>query len=106
MEEKIKKAFLSENIANIANYNKLMPQELVVTKDLDEFKIMGTKPINNNNFPSNYFIIYKNQIFVHEQHLHGTENPDIVFTRAKKGPKETEYKCYKVSKKGLFVKNR
>ena len=104
MEEKIKKAFLTDNIANIENYRVLKPQELIVTKDLDEFKIMATKPTNNNNFPNHYFIIYKNQIFEHEQHIHGTENPNIVFVRAEKGPKKTDNKCYKVSKDGLFVK--
>ena len=104
MEEKIKKAFLTDNIANVENYRVLKPQELIVTKDLDEFKIMATKPANNNNFPNHYFIIYKNQIFEHEQHLYGTENPNIVFIRAEKGPKKTNYKCYKVSKDGLFVK--
>ena len=104
MEEKIKKAFLTDNIANIENYRVLKPQELIVTKDLDEFKIMATKPTNNNNFPNHYFIIYKNQIFEYEQHIHGTENPNIVFVRAEKGPKKTDNKCYKVSKDGLFVK--
>ena len=51
-----------------------------------------------------FWNIYKNQIFEHEQHIHGTENPNIVFVRAEKGPKKTNYKCYKVSKDGLFVK--
>jgi len=104
MEEKIKKAFLTDNIANVENYRVLNPQELIITKDLDELKIMATKPTNNNNFPNHYFIIYKNQIFEHDQYLHGTENPNIVFVRAEKGPKKTNYKCYKVSKDGLFVK--
>ena len=104
MEEKIKKAFLTDNIANVTNYNVLKPQELIVTKDLDELKIMATKPLNKNNFPSHYFIIYKNQSFNHETHLYGTENPNIVFVRAEKGSRQIKYKCYKISKNGLFVK--
>ena len=80
--------------------------QLIVLKDLDELKIMSTKPEGNKKYPSHYFVIYKDQGFDYEKHLYGTENPNIVFIRAQKGPKRPDYKCYKVSRDGLFVKKR
>jgi len=106
MEEEIKKAFLTDNVANVKNYKSLVAQELIVLKDLDELKIMSTKPEGNKKYPSHYFVIYKDQGFDYEKHLYGTENPNIVFIRAQKGPKRPDYKCYKVSRDGLFVKKR
>jgi hypothetical protein len=106
MEEEIKKAFLTDNVAKVKNYKSLVAQELIVLKDLDELKIMSTKPEGNKKYPSHYFVIYKDQGFDYEKHLYGTENPNIVFIRAKKGPKRPDYKCYKVSRDGLFVKKR
>tara|TARA_B110000196_G_C21107000_1_gene645718 strand:+ start:86 stop:973 length:888 start_codon:yes stop_codon:yes gene_type:complete len=104
MEDKIRRAFLTDNIALVENYQVLKPQELIVTKDIDALKIMGTKPQGNKSFPNHYFVFYQNQGFVHENHIHGTENPNIVFVRAEKNVNQSNSKCFKATKQMLTIK--
>ena len=104
MEDKIRRAFLTENIALVENYKVLKPQELIVTKDIDVLKIMATKPQGNKSFPNHYFVFYQNQGFVHENHIHGTENPNVVFIRAKQNLNLLNSKCYKAKKRELIMK--
>ena len=98
MEDKIRRAFLTDNIALVENYKVLKPQELIVTKDIDVLKIIATKPQVNKSFPNHYFVFYQNQGFVHENHIHGTENPNVVFLRAEQNLNQLNSKCYKVKK--------
>ena len=104
MEDKIRRAFLTDNIALVENYKVLKPQELIVTKDIDVLKIIATKPQVNKSFPNHYFVFYQNQGFVHEKHIHGTENPNVVFLRAERNLNQLNSKCYKVKKYELNMK--
>ena len=104
MEDKIRRAFLTDNIALVENYKVLKPQELIVTKDIDVLKIIATKPQGNKSFPNHYFVFYQNQGFVHENHIHGTENPNVVFIRAKQNLNLLNSKCYKAKKHELTMK--
>ena len=104
MEDKIRRAFLTDNIALVENYKVLKPQELIVTKDIDALKIMATKPQGNKSFPNHYFVFYQNQGFVHENHIHGTENPNVVFIRAKQNLNLLNSKSYKAKKRELIMK--
>ena len=104
MEDKIRRAFLTDNIALVENYKVLKPQELIVTKDIDVLKIIATKPQGNKSFPNHYFVFYQNQGFVHEKHIHGTENPNVVFLRAEQNLNQLNSKCYKVKKYELNLK--
>ena len=104
MEDKIRRAFLTDNIALVENYKVLKPQELIVTKDIDVLKIIATKPQVNKSFPNHYFVFYQNQGFVHEKHIHGTENPNVVFLRAEQNLNQLNSKCYKVKKYELIMK--
>ena len=104
MEDKIRRAFLTDNIALVENYKVLKPQELIVTKDIDVLKIIATKPQGNKSFPNHYFVFYQNQGFVHEKHIHGTENPNVVFLRAEQNLNQLNSKCHKATKQMLTIK--
>ena len=103
MEEKIKTASLidHESLLNVS-YPTLPAQELAVLEDKDEFKVMSVLP-EKGSYPKHYFTIFGNQSFNYDKRLSGTENPNIIISKAFKGPvRNQNNSCYKGTKKGLY----
>ncbi len=103
MEDKIKSASLIDHkyLSNISQ-TKLFEQELFVLKDLDEFKIMSTKLEKGYNYPKHYFTIFKDQKFIYDKVITGTENPGIIINRAQQNSSISNNKCYKSTKNELL----
>ena len=103
MEDKIKSASLIDHkyISN-SSQPKLFEQELFVLKDLDEFKIMSTQLETGYNYPKNYFTIFKDQKFIYDKVITGTENPGIIISRAEQNSIISNNKCYKATEKELL----
>ena len=103
MEDKIKSASLIDHkyLSN-SSQTKLFEQELFVLKDLDEFKIMSTKLEKGYNYPKHYFTIFKDQKFIYDKVITGTENPGIIISRAEQNSIISNNKCYKATEKELL----
>ena len=103
MEDKIKSASLIDHkyLSNISQ-TKLFEQELFVLKDLDEFKIMSTKLEKGYNYPKHYFAIFKDQKFIYDKVITGTENPGIIINRAQQNSSISNNKCYKSTENELL----
>ena len=103
MEDKIKSASLIDHkyLSN-SSQTKLFEQELFVLKDLDEFKIMSTKLEKGYNYPKHYFTIFKDQKFIYDKVITGTENPGIIINRAQQNSSISNNKCYKSTENGLL----
>ena len=103
MEDKIKSASLIDHkyLSNISQ-TKLFEQELFVLKDLDEFKIMSTKLEKGYNYPKHYFTIFKDQKFIYDKVITGTEKPGIIINRAQQNSSISNNKCYKSTENELL----
>ena len=103
MEDKIKSASLIDHkyLSN-SSQTKLFEQELFVLKDLDEFKIMSTKLEKGYNYPKHYFTIFKDQKFIYDKVITGTENPGIIINRAQQNSSISNNKCYKSTQNELL----
>ena len=103
MEDKIKSASLIDHkyLSNISQ-TKLFEQELFVLKDLDEFKIMSTKLEKGYNYPKHYFAIFKDQKFIYDKVITGTEKPGIIINRAQQNSSISNNKCYKSTENELL----
>jgi hypothetical protein len=101
MEEKIKTASLIDHksLLNVS-YPTLLPQELAVLEDKDEFKVMSVLP-EAGRYPKHYFTIFSNQSFNYDKRLSGTESPGVIINKAFRGSDQNN-SCYKGTKKGLF----
>ena len=101
MEEKIKTASLIDHksLLNVS-YPTLLPQELAVLEDKDEFKVMSVLP-EAGRYPKHYFTIFSNQSFNYDKRLSGTESPGVIINKAFRGSDQNN-NCYKGTKKGLF----
>ena len=106
MEQEPKRAFLVKNvkinntkIRNL-NRNKSLPiQELVVIEDLDNVKIMATKP--EGRWPKNYFTIYNDQNFYYDQANSGNISPEFIKSKKFNNPKRKN-NCSKANNEGLL----
>ncbi|MBC8301973.1 MAG: hypothetical protein H8E55_40195 [Pelagibacterales bacterium] len=103
MEDKIKSASLIDHkyLSNIYQ-TKLFEQELFVLKDLDEFKIMSTKLEKGYNYPKHYFTIFKDQKFIYDKEITGTENPGIIINKAQQNSSISNNRCYKSTENELL----
>ena len=103
MEDKIKSASLIDHkyLSN-SSQTKLFEQELFVLKDLDEFKIMSTKLEKGYNYPKHYFTIFKDQKFIYDKVITGTEKPGTIINRAQQNLSISNNKCYKSTKNELL----
>ena len=75
-------------------------QELLVLYDENELKIMSTKPLALNEYPTDYFVIHKNRFFKHS----GYSEPKIIIEENNKSRFEKNFtdKCYKAIKNALL----
>lgn len=99
-KEDINRAYLT-NHTFIKTYTKRFPrQELLVLYDVDKLKIMSTKPYTPDVYPSDYFIIYKNQFFNHTKY----GDPKKIIDNSKKIRLQKNFanKCYKSKKNGII----
>ena len=103
MEDKIKSASLidHEYFSNNSQ-SQLIEQELFVLKDLDEFKVMSTQLEKGYNYPKHYFTIFKDQKFIYDKVITGTENPGIIINRAQQNSSISNNKCYKSTENELL----
>ena len=103
MEDKIKSASLidHEYFSNNSQ-SKLIEQELFVLKDLDEFKVMSTQLEKGYNYPKHYFTIFKDQKFIYDKVITGTEKPGIIINRAQQNSSISNNKCYKSTENELL----
>ena len=103
MEDKIKSASLidHEYFSNNSQ-SKLIEQELFVLKDLDEFKVMSTQLKKGYNYPKHYFTIFKDQKFIYDKVITGTEKPGIIINRAQQSSSKSNNKCYKSTENELL----
>jgi len=103
MEDKIKSASLidHEYFSNNSQ-SKLIEQELFVLKDLDEFKVMSTQLEKGYNYPKHYFTIFKDQKFIYDKVITGTEKPGTIINRAQQNSSISNNKCYKSTKNELL----
>ncbi len=102
MEDEIKSASLIDHNLSNSSQTKLLEQELFVLKDLDEFKIMSTQPEEGYNYPKHYFTIFKDQKFIYNKVITGTENPGIIVSKAEQNSSTSNNKCYKATEKELL----
>jgi len=102
MEDKIKSASLIDHNLSNSSQTKLLEQELFVLKDLDEFKIMSTQLEKGYNYPKHYFTIFKDQKFIYNKVITGTENPGIIINRAQQNLITSNNKCYKATENSLL----
>ena len=104
MDDKIKSASLIDHNLSNSSQTKLLEleQELFVLKDLDEFKIMSTQPEEGYNYPKHYFTIFKDQKFIYNKVITGTENPGIIVSKAEQNSSTSNNKCYKATEKELL----
>lgn len=102
-KDDINRAYLTD-YKSLKNFTKnFAKQELLVLYDENELKIMSTKPLAQNEFPTNYFIIHKNQFFKHDKY----EDPNIIIKKNSnwRFSKNFSDKCYKAIKNGLLFKH-
>ena len=95
--EKVRKMNPQETVI-IRENAEIKPQELAILSDTDEIKIMSTLPELNEEWPSNYFTIYKNKGFEYD-------NLKTNFASIKKKVninKKHKFNCHKSTKKGLL----
>jgi len=102
MEDKIKSASLIDHNLSNSSQTKLLEQELFVLKDLDEFKIMSTQLEKGYNYPKHYFTIFKDQKFIYNKVITGTENPGIIASKAEQNSRISNDKCYKATENSLL----
>ena len=99
-KDDINRAYLT-NYKFIKTFTKnFTKQELLVLYDEDDLKIMSTKPLAINEYPTDYFIIHKNQFFKHTLYA----DPNIIIEANKNIRFEKNFtdKCYKAIKNGLM----
>ena len=99
-KDDINRAYLTD-YKSLKNYTKNFPkQELLVLYDENKLKIMSTKPLAQNEFPTNYFIIHKNQFFKHTKY----DDPKKIIEDSKKIRLQKKFtnKCYKAKKDGII----
>ena len=99
-EDDINRAYLT-NHKHIKTFTKdFSRQELLVLYDENELKIMSTKPLALNEYPSDYFVIHKNRFFKHS----GYSEPKIIIEENNKSRFEKNFtdKCYKAIKNALL----
>ena len=99
----IPRALLSKHsfISN-REYFVLNTQELFVIKDEKKFKVMSTKPINDNKYPQHFFVVYGNQKFHHFYNPKGI-SPLEIFSKINSNTISTQNACYRVTRQGLFT---
>ena len=100
-KDDINRAYLTD-YKPLKNYTKnFEKQELLVLYDENKLKIMSTKPLAQNEFPNDYFIIHKNQFFKHDKY----EDPNIIIKNNSnlRFAKNFNDKCYKAIKNGLLL---
>jgi hypothetical protein len=103
MEDKIKSASLiAHKYLSNSSQTQLFEQEPFVLKDPDEFKITSTKLEKGYNYPKHYFTIFKDQKFIYDKVITGTENPGIIINRAQQNSSISNNKCYKSTQNGLL----
>jgi len=99
MEKEPKRAFLVEHKKlNKTNKKTMANQELVVLEDSNALKIMSSFPEKGNKWPNNYFTIYNNQGFEHD-------NARLSFDTIKSNAFRninTKNNCFKATNQGLL----
>ena len=98
-ENDINRAYLT-NYKFIKTYTReFTKQELLVLYDENPLKVMSTKPLALNEYPTDYFVIHDNQFFVHDRY-----NDPMKIINANKNikfKKNINDKCYKAKRDGL-----
>jgi hypothetical protein len=82
---------------------KITKQRLHVIEDVDSYSIFSTQKKEKQNFPQNYFIIYKDQGFDYYNFPTGSESPEIIKLYAPSGSKQNG-KCFQIQKDGSYLK--
>ena len=99
-ENDINRAYLT-NYKLIKTYTReFTKQELLVLYDENSLKVMSTKPLALNEYPTDYFVIHDNQFFVHDRY----NDPKKIINTNKniKFKKDINDKCYKAKRDGLI----
>lgn len=104
LEDKIKEAILDEHISNSSFLTKLNRQKLAVIVDKNRLKIMSTFPLNDNEYPRNFFILKDNRKFM-VVNTNGKTNPHsiiMLYGLEEEVRKNNSNQCFKVLKSGLI----